>query len=218
VAADIKGQLQAIEFPLEYRAEVLGESVERQAAQQRMIGILVAAVIGIFLLLQAAFGSWRLAFVTLLTLPAALAGGVLAAFAGGGVLSLGSLFGFLTVLGITVRNNIVMTHHFHHLELYEGEMFGPQLVLRGARERLAPLLTTALATGAALLPLLFFGDVAGHEIVRPMAIVILGGLVTATLLNLFVAPALYLRFGSSPEVDKVSLPFGEQPGLTASAD
>jgi Cu/Ag efflux pump CusA len=218
VAADIKGQLQAIEFPLEYRAEVLGESVERQAAQQRMIGILVAAVIGIFLLLQAAFGSWRLAFVTLLTLPAALAGGVLAAFAGGGVLSLGSLFGFLTVLGIAVRNNIVMTHHFHHLELYEGEMFGPQLVLRGARERLAPLLTTALATGAALLPLLFFGDVAGHEIVRPMAIVILGGLCTATLLNLFVVPALYLRFGSSPEVDKVSLPFGEQPGLTASAD
>jgi Cu/Ag efflux pump CusA len=148
----------------------------------------------------------------------ALAGGALAALAGGGVLSLGSLCGFLTVLGIAVRNNVVMTNHFQQLELYEGEMFGPQLVLRGARERFAPLLMTALTTGAALLPLVFFGDIAGQEIIRPMAIVILGGLVTATLLNLFVAPALYLRFGSSPEVDKASLRFGEQPGLTVSAD
>jgi Cu/Ag efflux pump CusA len=218
VAADIKSQLQTIEFPLEYHAEVLGESVERQAAQQRMLGVVVAAVIGIFLLLQAAFGSWRLAFATLLTLPMALAGGALAAFAGGGVLSLGSLCGFLTVLGIAVRNNIVMTNHFHHLELREGEMFGPQLVLRGARERLAPLLMTALTTAAALLPVVLFGDIAGHEIVRSTAIVTLGGLVTATLLNLFVTPAVYLRFGSSPEVDKASLPFSDQPGLSMSTD
>jgi CzcA family heavy metal efflux pump len=218
VAADIRNQLQAIEFPLEYHAEVLGESIEQQAAQQRMLGVVIAAVIGIFLLLQAAFASWRLAFATILTLPMAVAGGALAAFAGGGALSLGSLCGFLTVLGIAVRNCIVMTKHFQHLELYEGEMFGPQLVLRGAGERLAPLLMTAFTTAAALLPLVLFGEIAGHELVRSTAIVTLGGLVTATLLNLFVTPALYLRFGASPEVDKADLQFSEQPGLSMSAD
>ena len=120
---------------------------EQQAAQQRMLGVVVAALIGIFLLLQAAFGSWRLATVAFVTLPVALAGGVLAAFLGGGILSLGSLFGFFTVLGIAVRNGIMLINHYQHLEQHEGEAFGPELVLRGARERLAPILMTALATG-----------------------------------------------------------------------
>jgi Cu/Ag efflux pump CusA len=92
----------------------------------------------------------------------------------------------------------VMTTHLQHLEQFEGETFGPELVLRGARERLAPILMTALATGLALLPLVIGGNKAGNEIVRPMAVVILGGLVTATLLNLFIIPILYLRFGYSP--------------------
>jgi Cu/Ag efflux pump CusA len=97
-----------------------------------------------------------------------------------------------------VRNGILMTTHLQHLEQQEGEPFGPELVLRGARERLAPILMTALATGLAFLPLLIAGDIAGTEIARPMAVVILGGLVTCTLLDLFILPALYLRFGSSP--------------------
>jgi len=198
VAADIEGALEAVEFPFEFHAEVLGVSADRQAAQQRMIGMVVAVVIGIFLLLQAAYGSWRLAFVTFLTLPVALAGGVLAALLGGGVLSLGSLFGFLAVLGVAVRNGVVMTTHLQHLEQSEGETFGPELVLRGARQRLAPILMTALATGLALLPLVIGGNKAGVEILHPMAVVILGGLVTSTLLNLFIIPILYLRFGYSP--------------------
>jgi CzcA family heavy metal efflux pump len=213
VAADIEGRLQAVEFPFEYHAEVLGASAERQAAQQRMLAILAAAVIGIFLLLQAAYGSWRLAFVSILTLPMALAGGVAALVLGGGVLSLGSLFGFLTVLGIAVRNGLVLTTHYQHLEQHEGETFGPELVLRGARERLAPVLMTALTAGLALLPLVMAGDMAGSEIVRPMAVVILGGLVTSTMLNLFILPALYLRFGSSPVPETVSPQVSDQPGL-----
>ena len=119
----------------------------------------------------------------------------MAVWLGDGILSLGSLVGFLTVFGIAARNGILMISHFQHLERDEGQEFGPELVLRGAQERLAPIMMTALATGLALVPLAVVGGIPGHEIEHPMAIVILGGLVTATLMNLFVLPSLYLRFG-----------------------
>jgi Cu/Ag efflux pump CusA len=131
----------------------------------------------------------------------ALVGGALAAFAGGGVLSLGSLVGFFTVFGIAARNGILMINHFQHLEQHEGEILGPKLVLRGARERLSPILMTTLATGLAIVPLVAAGNIPGHEIEHPLAVVVLGGLFTSTLLNLFVMPPLYLRFakrGPSP--------------------
>jgi Cu/Ag efflux pump CusA len=147
------------------------------------------------LLLQVAFGSWRLAALLFLTLPMALVGGVLAAWGGLGTITLGALVGFFTVLGIAARNGILLISHFRHLEDYEGEPFGPGLVLRGASERLSPIMMTALATALALLPLLIYGNRPGQEIEFPMATVILGGLLTSTLLNLFVLPALYLRFG-----------------------
>ena len=171
-----------------------------------MLGFAVAAAIGVFLLLQAAFRSWRLAILAFLALPAALVGGVLAAFAGGGLTSLGSMAGLLAVFAIAARNGVLLINHYQHLEQHEGEVFGIELVLRGARERLAPILITAIATGLALLPFVVLGDIAGLEIVHPMAIVILGGLVTSTLLSLFVIPALYLRFGSSaPDVGHPAL-------------
>ena len=116
------------------------------------------------------------------------------------MISIGSLVGFFTVIGITARNGIMVISHFQHLESEEGMPFGPELVLRGARERLAPILMTTLATGLALVPLVVAGDIAGQEIEYPMAIVILGGLVTSTLLNLFVVPSLYLRWGKSRPV------------------
>ena len=103
--------------------------------------------------------------------------------------------GFLTVFGIAARNTILLIHHCQHLEKYEGETFGSDLVLRGAKERLAPILMTAATAGLGLVPLVIIGDVPGQEIVLPTAIVILGGLVTSTLLTLFVVPSLYLRFG-----------------------
>src|SRR5206468_4003016 len=106
--------------------------------------------------------------------------------------------GLLTILGIATRNGIMMISHFQHLEEYEGERFGPALVLRGARERIAPILMTALATGLALVPLVIRGNIPGQEIQHPMAMVILGGLFTSTLLNLIVVPSLYLRFGKRP--------------------
>jgi Cu/Ag efflux pump CusA len=138
----------------------------------------------------------------------ALVGGILAAVAGGGVLSIGSLLGFFAVFGIAARNGILLINHCQHLQRFEGEAFGPALVLRGARERLSPILMTSLATGLAVVPLVVLGDLPGHEIEYPMALVILGGLVTSTLLNLFVVPSLYLRFGRRPQ--EVALLVGGQ--------
>ncbi len=137
----------------------------------------------------------RLTALVFLTLPFALVGAIAAAFLTGGVLSLGSLVGLVTVIGIAARNGIMLVSHYRHMQHEEGVPFGRELVLRGAEERLAPILMTALATGLALVPIALSGDKAGHEIEHPMAVVILGGLVTSTLLNLFLLPPLYLRFG-----------------------
>ena len=195
VVADVETRLKKVEFPLEYYPEVVGEYKERQAAQQTMAVFSTIAAVGVFILLFTSFKSGRLATLSFLTLPSAVVGGVLAAYFGDGVISLGSLVGFLTVLGIAARNGIMMINHFQHLERYEGESFGPGLVLRGARERLSPILMTTLATGLALVPLIAAGSIPGHEIEHPLAVVVLGGLATSTLLNLFVVPSLYLKFG-----------------------
>jgi Cu/Ag efflux pump CusA len=195
VAHDVQRALEQIDFPLGYHAEILGEYKERQAAQKRLLLVGLFAALGIFLLLQACFRDWRLATLSFLTLPMALVGGALAAFIGDGIISLGSLVGFFTILGIAARNGILMINHFQYLEQHEGEFFGPPLVLRGARERLAPIVMTTLATGLAVVPLVAAGRIPGHEIEHPLAVVILGGLVTSTMLNLLVLPALYLRFG-----------------------
>jgi Cu/Ag efflux pump CusA len=197
IMKDVNARLAEVQFPLGYRAVVLGEYAERQAAQSRLLIFAVGALIGVFLILLESFGNTRLAILGFLTLPSALVGGLLAAYFTGDVISLGSLVGFLTVFGIAARNKIMLINHYQHLERYEGETFGPELAVRGAVERLSPILMTALATGLALVPLVITGDIPGHEIEYPMAIVILGGLITSTLLNLFVVPSLYLRFGKA---------------------
>jgi CzcA family heavy metal efflux pump len=193
VVRDVEAAIGTIDWPLEYHPELIGEYAERQAASDRLMLFAIGAAIGILLLLQAAFGSTRLALVSFVALPSALIGGILAASLGGAVISLGSLVGFFTVLGIAARNGIMLINHYQHLERFEGEPFGVGLVIRGARERLSPILMTALATGLALVPLVIAGDLPGHEIEHPMAVVILGGLVTSTLLNLFLVPVLYLK-------------------------
>ena len=126
---------------------MVGEYAEREAAQGRLFWHTVLAAIAIFFLLQSCFGSWRLATMAYLALPSALVGGVLATLLADRVISLGSLVGFLTVLGIASRNAILLINHYQHLERVEGEPFGPGLILRGAKERLRPILMTALTTG-----------------------------------------------------------------------
>jgi Cu/Ag efflux pump CusA len=191
----VQAKLARIHLPLGYHLELLGEGAERQKAQNRLLAMGIGVAIAILFLLQAAFQSVRLATLMFLTLPVALVGGVLAAWVAVGTISLGALVGFFAVLGIAARNGILMISHLQHLEREEGESFGLELVIRGATERLSPILMTALATALALAPLVLYGDRPGQEIENPMAIVILGGLATSTLMNLFVLPALYLRFG-----------------------
>jgi Cu/Ag efflux pump CusA len=195
VVGELKRDLEDVEWPLGYHAELLGEYAERQAASGRLRLFAIVAALGVFLLLQASFASWRLAALSFATLPIALIGGVIAAYLGGGIISLGSLVGFFTVLGIVARNGIMLISHYQHLERFEGVPFGPQLVIQGARERVVPIMMTVLTTGLVLIPLILAGQIPGNEIEHPMAVVIFGGLITATLLNLFIVPALYLRFG-----------------------
>jgi Cu/Ag efflux pump CusA len=196
VASDVNDVISSMSFPLEHRAELLGTYADKKAAENRLLWLGALAVLGMVLLLQAAFGSWRLGVLFALVLPVALVGGVLAALAGGGTVTIGSAVGLLTVLGIAARNGIVLIRRYQQLERREGELFGLDLVLKGARERLAPTLMTAGATGLVFLPVVVLGDRAGYEVLHPMGVVILGGLVTATLVNVFVTPGIYLNFGS----------------------
>jgi Cu/Ag efflux pump CusA len=197
VANDVRGRLAALSMPLEYHAEVLGDAAKRQADDRRVLGLAIAALVGIFFLLQAAFRSWRAAILLFLTLPLACAGAVLTAFFVGGVTSLGALIGLFAVLGIAARNGIALLRECRRLEGQDGAPPGSEVVLAAARDRAGPIVVTALATAVALLPLVFLtdssGGVAGTEVLYPMAVVVLGGLVTSTLLSTLVLPALYLR-------------------------
>ncbi len=206
VTADVEQALAEVEFPIGYNPVILGEFTERQAASQRILLMGAVSAMVIFFLLRVSLDSWRLAALSFISLPVALVGGIIAAFLTSGILSLGSLVGFLTILGIAARNGIMLLSHYQHLEEHEGEVFGMELVKRGARERVSPILMTALTTGLALVPLVIAGNIPGHEIEHPMAIVILGGLLTSTLVNLFIVPALYLVLGkrnlpSQPDFD-----------------
>jgi CzcA family heavy metal efflux pump len=195
VAAEVEETVRALPFDAGYHPEFLGEEAARRESTRRLDGMALLALLGVLLVIYSDFGSWRLTLIVAFTLPFALVGGGVGVMLTGGVVSLGSLVGFVTVLGIAARNGIMLVSHYRHLEDAEGEAFGPRLVLRGSEERLAPILMTALATGLALMPLVVSGLKPGHEVEYPLAVVILGGLVTSTLLNLFLLPPLYLRFG-----------------------
>lgn len=196
VAQDVETAIaEKVQFPQEYHPEFLGEYAEAQSSRQRLLLLSIGSLVGILLLLYVDFQSVRLVILIFLALPFALIGGIAGAFVAGGVISLGSLIGFVTVLGVAARNGIMLVEHFRHLRWEEGMPFGRELVIRGASERLPPILMTALTTGLALVPLIISGNLPGHEIEYPMAFVILGGLTTSTLLNLLVIPPLFLRFG-----------------------
>jgi CzcA family heavy metal efflux pump len=207
-AAEISAEIQdrmrrEIDFPLEFRAEVLGQTVAKAETRRRLATFGLAAALGVFLLLQAAFRSWSLAFFFFLALPVAVLGGLVVAFAGGGTLSLGSFLGLVAVFALAARNGLTLIHHYRNLEKDEGEPTA-ELVLRGTRERFVPIVMTAVVTALAVAPFAFLGNIAGHEILHPMSLVILGGLVSATLVNLLVVPSLYLAFGADAEPDVIA--------------
>jgi Cu/Ag efflux pump CusA len=192
VAREIETKVKALPFDRGYHPEFLGEYAARQASQRRLFALSALAFLGILLIIYADFRSPRITTLVIASFPFALVGGVIAAFLTGGVLSLGALVGFVTVLGIAARNGIMLVSHYRHLEEVEGVPFGPELVMRGSEERLAPILMTASVTALALVPVVLGGVRPGTEIEHPMAVVIVGGLVSSTALNLFLMPALYL--------------------------
>ena len=182
-------------FPRGTYATFAGEAQARQAAQRDLWVRFAIAAAGIAVLLFLALKTARGTLLVLANLPFALVGGVLAVAAAGADLSLGSMVGFVTLFGITLRNAIMLISHYEHLVHVEGMPWGLETATLGASERLAPILMTALATALALLPLAILSGEPGNEIEGPMAIVILGGLVSSTLLNLLVLPAMALRWG-----------------------
>jgi Cu/Ag efflux pump CusA len=201
VADEVNGLLEQVDFPLEHHAALLGGFQEQQADRTRLLAVTVAGALAVFLLLQAAFASWRLAALTFLALPLALVGGVVAALLTSGTLTLGSIAGLIGVLGIAARVVVVLIRHYQRLERTEGTPFGAELVIRGTRDLLAPTLLSGLAAAVVLAPIVAVGSVPGFEILHPMAVVVLGGLLTTMLVTLFVVPVLYLRFGSFSDDD-----------------
>lgn len=165
----------------------------------------VLAVIGIFLMLYIAFGRLRNLLLTFLNLPFALIGGVLAVMFTGGWISLGSLVGFVTLFGITLRNSIMLVSHYQHLVDYEGCVWGLETAIRGASERLPSILMTALVTALGLLPLAAGSGQPGREIEGPLATIIVGGLVTSTILNLLILPTVMLHFGKFEKQEAQSI-------------
>ena len=193
--SEARSTIEVRRLPPGYFRTWEGEYEAQKETRRELFLMGLGAAVGVFLLLCADFGSARLALLVLVNLPLALVGGVAAAAAGGGNLSIGSLVGLITLFGISTRNSIMLVSHFRHLETEEEGMTpGAELVLKGSLDRLSPILMTALVTGLGLLPLALWGGRAGQEIEHPMAEVILGGLASSTLLNLLVLPPFYLRW------------------------
>jgi Cu/Ag efflux pump CusA len=202
IAADIDRKLASTPMPLEYHAEVIGTYQAAETLHRRMFASGLAALVGIFLLLQAAFSSWRLAALFTLTLPVSLSGGVLAAFIFRLDMTLPTLAGFIAVLAVAVRGGVAVLGRAGALEAQDGRRTRATAVVEAAGERLGPLLTTAIATMVALLPLIVTGTIPGQEIAHPIAIVIFGGLITTTLVTAFVVPAIYAVLGPRREAEE----------------
>ena len=196
VVNDVQVRVQQnVRLPQGYRVEYGGQFESEAQASTQLLWMSVGVIVAIFFLLSSAFGSSRDGLLIMLSLPLALIGGVLGVYLMGGVLSVASIVGFITLFGIATRNGIMLVSHITHLREQEGELDFHRAVVRGATERLVPILMTALAAGLALVPIAMSAGEAGSEIQAPMATVILCGLMSSTALNMIVVPVLYDRFG-----------------------
>jgi len=196
VVADIQAKEKALNLPQGYFVQYGGQFEAQQAAMRRIYILSVFALAGVFMLLVKALGSWRAALQCMVNLPLAFVGGVIAIYLlGDKTLSVASLVGFITLTGIVMRNGIMMISHYVHLMKYEGERFNEQMIVRGSLERLAPVMMTALCAMIALVPLALGKGDTGKEILHPLAIVVIGGLISSTLLDQVVTPALFFKFG-----------------------
>lgn len=230
VKSEVEERLADLPLPLEYHARVIDQTLADEINAGQVIGFGLAALMALFLLVQAALRSWRLALLAFLSLPVALAGGVAGALLLGSTITLGALIGLMALLVLAARNALVLLRHLQRLEQVEDLELGAGLVRRGAQERLAPVLASAAALAAAMLPFVFMGATAGLEIVQPMAVVVLCGLATSSALTLFVLPALYLHFetgqprpvldapaAQTPDARELAFEFGGEPSVETPA-
>lgn len=195
VAIEVEQKVAALAFPTGYYPQFLGEYTVQKAATNRLLWLSILMLFAIAFIVYMDFKSYQHTFIFLASLPFALIGGVLGVFLSGAVISLGSIIGFIAVLGIAARNGILLISHYRHLISNEGFSHGVDLIMHGSSERLVPILMTALATSLALLPIIFKGPISGYEIEYPLAVVVVSGLLTSTLLNLILLPSIFLRLG-----------------------
>lgn len=212
VIEDVRAMEPKLGLTGDYFVKYGGQFEAQQAATRRLYILSIFALVGVYVLLVKALGSWRGALLCMFNLPLAFVGGVLAIYLfGGGVLSVASLVGFMTLTGIVMRNGILLLSHYDHLMQYEGETFGRRMVVRGTLERLAPVSMTAVTTILGLIPLALGAGQTGKEILHPLAITVIGGLITATLLVQLLLPALYIKFGRRAQAA------AQEPGADAHA-
>ena len=218
VAADIEDRLSKVPFPIEYHAEVLTGGTGEEIGGPWILGVAVASAIAVLLLLHALFGSWGLAALVFVTLPLSLVGGLLTGLVDGVDLSLGSMLGFLAVFGLASRLNLVLVARLRSLEAGMPNISRRETIRRAASERLTPVTASALALAALVLPLAVLGSRPGLEILQPMALVILGGVVSSTMMTLFVVPALYLHLAPAVRFDASEMDAGSELRVTATTD
>jgi Cu/Ag efflux pump CusA len=213
----IQHRLSQIGFPRGYHAEILGGTPESPTSHLKFLSFVLAALVGILLLLQAAFSSWRLAAMFFLVLPITLAGGLIVAVATGHAHTLGSDAGLLAVFVFAARQGMLQIARIRRLHAQDGGRLSASIVTRAGRDRLGPSLSATLVTAATMVPFVVIGDVPGNEIAHSAAAVILGGLLTATLVNHVLVPAMCLKLGPTTPAAEELEPAEEPPVPTASA-
>lgn len=203
VAQEIQQKIGAqVSLPEGYFIEYGGQFEATREATRTLSLLTIFSLVAIFFLLIKALGDWRSALQVMINIPLALIGAVIALLLSGGVFSIATLVGFISLVGITSRNGIMMISHYLHLMKEEGEDFTEEMIIRGSLERLVPVMMTALTAGLSLLPLAIAADAPGKEILHPLAVVVLGGIITSTLLDQIVTPAVFYKFGR-PSAERI---------------
>jgi CzcA family heavy metal efflux pump len=196
VVGDMQERIKVqVRLPEGYFIEYGGQFEAQQEATKRLSVLTVFSLVAIFFLLLKALGDWRSSLQVMINIPLALIGAIFAMLITGGVFSVATLVGFISLVGITSRNGIMMISHYLHLMREEGEGFTEEMIIRGSLERLVPVLMTALTAGLSLIPLVLAAGQPGKEILHPLAVVVLGGILTSTLLDQLVTPAVFYKFG-----------------------
>ncbi len=203
VVGDMQARVASqVQLPPGYFVEFGGQFQASQEATRTLSVLTIFSLVAIFFLLIKALGDWRSALQVMINIPLALIGAVIAMLITGGVFSIATLVGFISLVGITSRNGIMMISHYLHLMREEGEDFTEEMIIRGSLERLVPVMMTALTAGLSLIPFILAADAPGKEILHPLAVVVLGGILTSTLLDQLVTPAIFFKFGK-PAADKI---------------